>query len=469
MNAKHFLSFIALITISIAGLCQKPQSPPNTNNDVFGKPTKKPTYNASVLPSVIDDPLYFEASQKWIEVFEFPNFQGRSVKITSNKSGYGEQLFSFKPDKISIKRGNCKTWDIYFNQGMQGIIANDMRFSHFKVSGDITELRVGNEDSYNIIFVERPWVQIFEQPNYQGKSEIIALGNSRPLLKEFRGTLSYHGWEFVNDEVQQPNLGLSFSTSGGSIKLGSDNFIATLMHNHRGRIIYTLIDRNSPNIIVKDGENVIANAGDLAGITINIKGAMRLGLQNVLATIHNNDCRRMYGRVKVRLVHKDMNGLVKAITGGIKRGISDREGWVELYNSPKESSGSPSPLVRNKSDAALPPQTYNYEDGKHQVLFYDDGAFRTGRLFLQIKFNICTHHKGCDLCTDYTDQTCTGEKIDEIQFYDYRNYHANGHIGNLKTIDHTHIRINDVFHNTNLVFSYQGNFGYEGYRQAFPY
>lgn len=314
-----------------------------------------------------------EAANTWIEIYELPNYQGQKVRFTQSKE---TPTFPFALDRISIKKGNFITTKVTINtNGYQ-------RGEEIEIKNDEPNIRIGNGGVGLIKFDALAWVEIFELPNQQGRSVKI-----------------------VEDIVNKHNLGLPFSASNISVKLSGDDVIATLSFDCAGRKLYSKIDRIKAN---PDLRSAIP-----CGLHIGKKAAIRIRFNGILSEIHNNDCKRMYGNISYRLVEKDVNGNIVDVCKTIKPAESDQWSSVTVYSNSKNAATAPANLYdvskfyikeRDGNRTNLPRlYTYPRDEDTYILHYFDEDAYQQDRIFLEVTTNIGSHHKGCDLCSDYTD------------------------------------------------------------------
>lgn len=380
-----------------------------------------------------------EAANTWIEIYELPNYQGQKLRFTQTKEF---PSFPFALDRISIKKGNFITTKVTIN------IDGNLRGADIEIKNDIPNLRVGNGGISLIKFTSLPWIEIFEQPNQQGRSV-----------------------KFVEDIVNSENLNLPFLTNNISVKLSSDDVIVTLSLNCGGTKTYSYIDRVKTNLNLPNT--------NICGLHIGKKAAIRLRFNGILTEIHNNDCKRMYGTIKYRIVEKDLNGNIVGFSKTIKASESTQWGWVNVFNAPKNDAVV-YPLVfdvnkyfiQDRDGHRTNRQYGNLHDAPRDedtyiLHYFDSAAFQHNRIFLEVTTNIGSHHKGCDLCTDYTDNaTMVTPVVKQIPItinspfgqLQAGKYRSKGGQGDFLGPEHA----------TYLDFSFT-NVNYNFYRQKFPY
>lgn len=380
-----------------------------------------------------------EAANTWIDIYELPNYQGQKVRFTQTKE---LTAFPFALDNISIKKGNFITTKVTIN------VEGNLRGTEIEIKNDAPNIRVGNGGIGFIRFKALPWIEIFEQPNQQGRSV-----------------------KFVEDIVNRENLNLPFLTNNISVKLSSDDVMVTLSLNCNNLKTYAYIDRVKANLNFPNT--------NICGLHIGKKAAIRLRFNGILTAIHNNDCKRMYGTIRYRIIEKDVNGNIVGFSKTIKASESTQWGWVNVFNAPKnDATVYPLAFDVNKyfvqerdghrSNRVLGNLHDAPRDGDTYILHYFDSlAFQQNRIFLEVTANIGSHHKGCDLCTDYTDNASMVTAVvklipitrnapfGQLQVGKYR---ATGGQGDFSGSEHA----------TYLDFTFTP-VGYNFYRQAFPY
>lgn len=405
------------------------------------QPTAKPLSGKNTLPqgnnnkNIIIQNAGDEANA-WVEIYELPDYQGRMVKFTKTTSS---PTLPFTPDRISIKRGSSIIKKVKIFSGPNSEL--------IEVKQNIPNLRVNNGGIILIEFESLPYVEIFEFPDFRGRSV-----------------------KFVDDIFFKNNLDLPFPLENISVKNSSDDVISYFSYNCTGKKKYITVDRNKQQVTL---------GTHICGLRIGKKEAIRMKFNGILAQIHNNDCKRMYGIIKYRIIEKDVSGNVLSICKNIDERRTDEWGWVTLFQKSKNESIIPANLYnidnyfikeRSKTAAGQKPFLFRpplNEDLPYEVFLFDALTYDEGNLKLEISINIGTHHKSCDLCSDYTDNaSMINEYVQEYTIKREQNLY-NIQPGKFRSASGVG-GFTGPEHATYLDFTF-ATVGYNFYRSKFPY
>lgn len=417
----------------------KPAQP--LRNQPVGSPTKVRVNPAGA--GLANTRLLTDQQNSWLEVYELPDYKGKMVRFTKTVTGYPLQL-PFTPDRISIRRSNNNTLRIKMLEVSSPV--------ETEISADIPNIRINNGGIQGFLFENLPYAEIFEFPDFKGRSV-----------------------KFVESIPFRDNLGLPFPLSNISVKLSSDEVIAYLSGNCGSNKGYITVSRNARMLNIPN---------TVCGLRIGKKNAVRMRFNGILSEIHNNDCKRMYGKVQIRMVEKDASGNTLSVCKTFDESRMDANGWVTVFDIPKTAGTVPSNLYdinryfiaerdidvtgrKNTSRGRLFRTPLN-EDRPYELFYFDSLSYRRGDLTLEVKASLGSHHKGCDLCTDYTDNASMArETVQSFAVKNYPGFENYIQAGRFRTRDASG-GVMGPEHATYLDFSFT-LVGYSGYRSLIPY
>lgn len=397
-----------------------------------GKSVVKPKANGKVPVLTTNQGLLHPDNQAdrespWVDIYEFPDYHGRKVRFV--KSAFDQQLvLPFIPDRVSIKR--CR------NSTIRILLYETSSTFPTEVKEDVPNRRINNSGITGIKIEQLNWVEIFEFPDFKGRS--VRISETIPFKE---------------------NLGLPFVLSEFSLKVSAENMLVGLSGNCGSARGFKTVDRNM---------NRVRMEGTVCGLRISYRNGIRMKFNGFLTDLHNRDCMRMYGTVKIRLVDKAEPGTIRAVYGTVDESRMDYDGWVTVFSREK-TEVNPFPLVfdinRYAVDAfgsrstpqngkgRLAREPLN-EDKPYELFYLDSLSFLEGTMKIQVKVNIGAHHKSCDLCTDYTDNVAmSGEQIVEYPVNTFRRGGGFVQAGNFRVIGGVG-GFTGPGHNTFIDFSY---------------
>jgi hypothetical protein len=348
-----------------------------------------------------------EALNTWIEIYEFPNYQGKMVRFTTTTENLS---LPFTAKNISIKRGSNNLVRISLSTGGLNSAKNVVISEDVSNLNDLTTTL--QSPPYSVLFLQLPYVEIFERPNYQGKSIKFPYQVSRyypnPAVKNYNATIVSPLLPFVSKNV--------------SIKLSDPKLIAYLKINDLNPLV---VHGNVPNLLLPYER--------INSILIDHKVHIVVSLRAILSEIHNNDCKKIYGNIDFELfTQSSMGGQSLALladkanvtnpwltTDNINPLITDKWSFdnntIFRINAFTESKA----MVQQQNKICT--TLYNIKDfyspvtsGKPFLLLRGDYSpydfhFIVGGMnivekgvYLKLKVNLGSAHKGCDLCTDFT-------------------------------------------------------------------
>ncbi len=441
MNQKVQIIALLFFFTCLSSVTAQVKSPQPVRTQPAVSPSKVRVHPAGA--GLVNTKLLTDQQNSWIEVYELPDYKGKMVRFTKTVTGYPLQL-PFTPDRISIRRSNNITLRIKMLEVSSPV--------ETEITADIPNIRINNGGIQGFLFENLPYAEIFEFPDFKGRSV-----------------------KFVESIPFRDNLGLPFPLTNISVKLSSDEVIAYLSGNCGSNNGYITVSRNARLLNIPN---------TVCGLRIGKKNAVRMRFNGILSEIHNNDCKRMYGKVQIRMVEKDASGNILSVCKTFDESRMDANGWVTVFNIPKSENRVPANLYdinryfiadrdvdvtgrKTPGKARLFRLPLN-EDRPYELFYFDSLSFRRGDLTLEVKANLGSHHKGCDLCTDYTDNASMArEAVQSFGVKNYPDFENYIQAGRFRTSDAAGGLIGPV-HATYLDFSFT-LVGYSGYRSLIPY
>jgi len=264
-----------------------------------GKSVVKPKANGKVPVLTTNQGLLHPDNQAdrespWVDIYEFPDYHGRKVRFV--KSTFDQQLvLPFIPDRVSIKR--CR------NSTIRILLYETSSTFPTEVKEDVPNRRINNSGITGIKIEQLNWVEIFEFPDFKGRS--VRISETIPFKE---------------------NLGLPFVLSEFSLKVSAENMLVGLSGNCGSARGFKTVDRNM---------NRVRMEGTVCGLRISYRNGIRMKFNGFLTDLHNRDCMRMYGTVKIRLVDKAEPGTIRAVYGTVDESRMDYDGWVTVFSREK--------------------------------------------------------------------------------------------------------------------------------------
>jgi hypothetical protein len=327
--------------------------------------------------SIANNPSLFASVNTFVEIYELPNYQGKMVKLATSTSPL---TLPFTADKISIKRGKANF----------RVTITEASGNKINVAADVPELRVNNGGLTAIDFVLPFYIDVFENPNYTGK------------VKRFE---IYDDGIKRSDEFDLPNL--PFTPTLISIKFSQPNLLAYIYQPQQ----------NQPVVFSNSVSSVPVNGG-IRKIRIGRKQKIRMQFHGFLAEIHNNDCKRIRGWVKYNLQEKDQDNrtVITEKFANLQTAFDQRSGnfvpenlfninnyWLLQRDGTRETLNSSRRYPSGKYSIQSNSNVQGAAGGVEFIV--DEGALYNNRIFLTVYSKLNSAHKGCDLCSDYTDYT----------------------------------------------------------------
>ncbi|NOT92211.1 hypothetical protein [Ferruginibacter sp.] len=386
----------------LVGLAANAQTPTLSNNTISKKDVG--VVNAK---AILNNKVQ-EALNTWIEIYEMPNYQGKMARFNNTVENI---ILPFTSKNISIKRGSNNLARISLSTGGLNSTKNVV------ISDDVPNLNALNttleNPPYSVLFLQLPYVEIFEKPNYQGKS----------IKFPYQVSKYYPNPAVKNYNVPVVSPPLPFVSKNVSVKLSDPKLIAYLKVNDLNPIV---VHDNVPNLQLPYER--------INSILIDHKVHIVVSLRAILSEIHNNDCKKLYGNIDMEVYTSNgMGGQSFALIAD-KRNVTNP--WITSstninpiitdqwsfnnnttfrINAFKESKEDVQ--QQNKNCTML----YNIKDyyspvntGRPFLLLTGDYSpydfhFIVGSMsivnkgvYLKLKVDLGSAHKGCDLCTDFT-------------------------------------------------------------------
>jgi hypothetical protein len=210
---------------------------------------------------------------------------------------------------------------------------------------------------------------VYEQPNYQGRSGYFRLTN---------GALT----------LPFPKTNVSFEVPAGKIV-----YLRTECNAITSESVYT---QSQTSI----------NLENICGIRSDILSSIAINFNGISTEIHNNDCRRIFGEVKI-VVYENSADLVQSFmpagTGANFRG-TDRFTFIPFKNENASTTPRISNYVFNNNPVpVLSRAIVNGTVGEDYSSFpVGLTALREGRVKIVVTTSLGSAHKTCDLCDDFS-------------------------------------------------------------------
>lgn len=317
-----------------------------------------------------------QALNTWVDIYELPNYQGRVVRFTKSTSRLN---LPFTPDRISIKRGTA-----FFNAVL--IETGKSTLEGIKIDTEIPNVRINNTGLSVIDITPIPYYEIFENPNYLGKSKLFAF--------DYKAVQN-------GDDIINPTL--PFTSNAISIKISDPSLLLYIYDNESAKA--KIVSGNSNNITI---------VGEIKRFRYGKKAGVKVCFNGFLTTIHNNDCKRLRGYVRfsVNEIEKDN------ITFQTDPLLTSRDVFKmtdpnfvpsNLYNIEQYWVAERDGITEPYRNSAYASNRYSIETDRHEnkqqdcVQFeIDEGALLNNRVILSLFTKLTGNHKGCDMCTDFT-------------------------------------------------------------------
>jgi hypothetical protein len=243
------------------------------------------------------------------------------------------------------------------------------------------------------------YVEIFELPNYQGKSVKYKINTE---------------YKFIT---------IPFASNNISIKFSNEEKIIFFIAQESTKAVRTFLN-SYPRLSI--------NTSDIASLVVGTKKKMEVNFNGIIynanypsrsSGIHNNDCKKIYGELAYKLEMKIPTNLGWATTTlfpigeTVNRAI---DGKVNIFNIPKykdyvcqfvynETDAELTPKAKRKGPLNFPPNVkvlLSVADlpNAKKVFYVDSASYieRKNKYSFTAFVKVGSAHKGCEACTDFT-------------------------------------------------------------------
>ncbi|MBL7732392.1 MAG: hypothetical protein JNM88_14530 [Chitinophagaceae bacterium] len=215
-------------------------------------------------------------------------------------------------------------------------------------------------------------VEVFEQANYQGRS-------------------GYYKWQ--NGKIVPP-----FKTTTGSIRVAA------------GKIVYfKKCDTEFPYELAYDASQAKFDLRNICGVRSDDASGFTILFNGISTIIHNNDCKRVFGTITVKVIENAPDGGSQANMRLVSAGTRFRRDaftFLPFSNANANTTPPYSNYVHNASPSV--PTITTTVAGSGGVgeslggFRVGASALRDGRVTVIVTSNIASAHKTCDLCDDFS-------------------------------------------------------------------
>lgn len=232
------------------------------------------------------------------------------------------------------------------------------------------------------------WVEIFTLENYKGSSKVFGANSDAPNLPD--------------------------KLSKISIRL-KPNTVAYLKINCTDIPYEVMISSNTTSFKIPD-------LGTICGIRIDERAAIIIKFNGVDAEIHNNDCRKLWGKISVSVIEKQPDA-----------------SFVQCYNLSNnlttvflDTKKTGTPIFSYFFNKLADPPTAVVRDYVTRKNIEDSfivgkSAITERRIFVKVKSQLNTEHKSSDLALDYTSSMFTSANdtefnINRLPFFNTQSF-----------------------------------------------
>jgi len=252
----------------------------------------------------------------------------------------------------------------------------------------------------NIILV--PGIEVYELPNFRGRKA--------PFIKNAQGKFDF---PFPLDHV--------------SIRVPND------------LILYIKICFEFPSEYAYTSSQQDINLNYICGVRTDEKAYVEISLGGISTEVHNNDCTRFNGSIVTKMWEKgiiasesiensmparsSVLGNGQYVIGGYSQTLFRMGNWQHPLNTQYYNYDAFKLFVRNNNPVPIFPVKANnvpHEDSAtrrqtigHQYFCVGKNALREGRVKLEVKTQLTSSHKNCDLCNDYKDMVKMADAVTE--------------------------------------------------------
>jgi hypothetical protein len=249
-------------------------------------------------------------------------------------------------------------------------------------------------------FTPTQWVRIFERPNYQGRFILFAANTANPVIP--------------------------FPLNNISVSISSNTKVYLTTGCSEFPSEWALVENNAD---LRIPEGVICGIRLAKAVPITIK------FDGILAEIHNNDCRKMYGNIQYNVFEVNARGeWIRCPSGNVsmpytvtvfqnEKGNNVIKRYVyninEFYVADRDYVASRLSGYKPSISSMIAAASQNF--------IVDDTALNNNRVKIEVKIKLGSAHKGCDACTDHTwdaAMTTTQTFLIDVKRPDERNRFA---------------------------------------------
>ncbi|HEX2628453.1 MAG TPA: hypothetical protein VHM26_05570 [Chitinophagaceae bacterium] len=271
-----------------------------------------------------------------------------------------------------------------------------------------------NTDAIGVVVTD---IQLFERPDYQGKSGYFKKMNDGTYKAPFP----------LND--------CSFRVP-------------------QGKIVYikTIFEFASETAYARSEDKISLN--NVIGIRSDDKVGVIISFDAISTSIHNGDCRKLYGNIKIALqesapdADSTMSTMMRAPVPGSGRRLvlTSTERWTFVpwkYADPGSVPGTQRApfnqyVIDNAYAPTTPPPHPEWNDRSRPdpyVAYFTCGkrAIQEGRVKFHFTTDLATAHKTCGICDDFSSRVKMSTPA--YQFLPLRNYYGAGEL-DTTTVNH---------------------------------
>ncbi len=234
-------------------------------------------------------------------------------------------------------------------------------------------------------------------------SKIINQEGTKTILKKI--TTTFPDAVFFEQPNYQGQSG-NISFSAGVIKLPFLNKKHLSMQVPQGKIVYVKYCSEFPYEMVYSESVVDIDLTMVCGIRSDVRSGFNLDFNGFTTDIHNNDCKKMFGNVAVKVVETAPDGTSVFIPYNVGTALRTADKFT--FN----------PFTRNKADSRVNFENFVFDknqtpiinsivkvksDGGDDIAGYAVGesAIRDGRVKFVFTINIASAHKGGEAALDF--------------------------------------------------------------------
>ncbi|MFZ4545184.1 MAG: hypothetical protein ACOYOA_14115 [Saprospiraceae bacterium] len=228
------------------------------------------------------------------------------------------------------------------------------------------------------------------QVKYQKGSVIknpnVALSSATEWIEVYNGQ-NFHG---AKQKLYASNSAITvpFETDRGSIKVAP------------GYIAYITLCDEFNEVVVLSGDYFVFSLGKICALKFAKKAVVTVTYNGISTNIHNNDCKKHFGSVKVRVTENRADGSV--VNTAIDPSSSMRASSTFAVKAYDVSSlnyiGPQNNFIYNNTPVPSIPVGAN----KFFAFAVNKEALDAGKISVVVETDLASAHKTCDLCDDYS-------------------------------------------------------------------